>query len=329
VNTIAVCIPTYNQACYLRKTVASALAQSSCNVEVWVSDDNSPDDTPEVMGAYANDPRVHYYRQPVNLGIAGNSGWVLAQPKTEFVARLDSDDLLEPDFCAKLSAALRAHSAAGTAHACVREIDQSGNERRLRLLRRPSGFQTGEQALREGRLGYRVAANLCLFRRSALSEIEPYRIAVSYCEDWDLFLRLAAVGWGNVHVADVLARYRVWSDLQGTRARRKHLELVGINGIFQDTLVPAWRSRGWPDSELDEARSSLAQSHARCLVARHWSKDECSQIEADLRSLSPTDARLERKIRFYRSRLGRLSTAFESLKLKTKDSIKKLLLCLR
>ena len=41
---------------------------------------------------------VRYYKQPKNLGLSENLSWVLAQPQTDLVVRLDSDDRLEPEY---------------------------------------------------------------------------------------------------------------------------------------------------------------------------------------------------------------------------------------
>ncbi|NEP29786.1 glycosyltransferase family 2 protein, partial [Moorena sp. SIO3I6] len=74
---VAICIPTYNQAQYLWESVGSACGQTYPNVEVWVSDDASTDETPEVMAQLCQQfPQVRYYRQPKNLGMAANNNWV-------------------------------------------------------------------------------------------------------------------------------------------------------------------------------------------------------------------------------------------------------------
>src|SRR5690606_23416431 len=135
-----------------------------------------------------------------------------------YVVRLDSDDLLRPDYCVKLSALLEENPTAAVAHAAVEEIDEFGRHRRIRRLHRATGFQSGEDALRDGIFGYRVAANICMFRRSALEKTGIlYRPKLKFCEDWDLFLRLADAGWGNVYCNEVLASYRVWTDAAGDR----------------------------------------------------------------------------------------------------------------
>jgi len=46
---VAVIIPTYNRACFLREAIESALSQSVPPIGVYVVDDASTDDTPQLM----------------------------------------------------------------------------------------------------------------------------------------------------------------------------------------------------------------------------------------------------------------------------------------
>jgi glycosyltransferase involved in cell wall biosynthesis len=45
---VAVIIPTYNRVCFLREAIESALSQSVPSIGVYVVDDASTDDTPQL-----------------------------------------------------------------------------------------------------------------------------------------------------------------------------------------------------------------------------------------------------------------------------------------
>jgi GT2 family glycosyltransferase len=122
-----------------------------------------------------------------------------------------------------------------------------------------------DDAFREACQGYKVAANICLFRTSALRSVGLYRPGTNFVEDWDLWVRLAAHGWGNLYVEAILANYRVWSDASGFRRGRKVTELVGLRHIFEDSLEPAFRERNWSLGPLTVARRRLANGQARAL----------------------------------------------------------------
>ena len=56
---VSVCIPTYKGAAFLGAALDSVLHQTYPHFEIWVLDDNSPDDTAAVVANYS-DSRVRY-----------------------------------------------------------------------------------------------------------------------------------------------------------------------------------------------------------------------------------------------------------------------------
>src|SRR2546428_2047859 len=64
-------VPCYNYAHFLGECVSSILRQSYTRFEVLIMDDQSPDNTPEVAGAFG-DARVVHIRNERNLGLIAN-----------------------------------------------------------------------------------------------------------------------------------------------------------------------------------------------------------------------------------------------------------------
>jgi glycosyltransferase involved in cell wall biosynthesis len=286
--TAAVCIGTFNQSQYLKGCIESVLAQSYPIREIWVSDDASTDNTPEVMQELCQRyPTVRYYRQPANLGITGNFSWALSQPSTDLIVRLDSDDSLEPDFVATLAELMRQHPEAGYAHGDVYEIDGDGAKLRTRRLHRGAIYECPEDTLRRSTLGYRVAANCILYRSAALKEANYYYPNLSWkaCEDWDLCLRIAIRGWGNVHAATPLANYRVWDDAQHARFKRKVTEVENMIELYNGTLEPEYLRRGWDTAILRNSRRERAVGFTDVLDSALFSAIEREKFKLLLRKL--------------------------------------------
>lgn len=88
---VSVVIPAYNCAKLITKALDSALIQD-VPMEILVINDCSTDDLDRVMQTYLVDPRVRYYKNETNLGVAAtrNKGVALAQG--EYIAFLDADD---------------------------------------------------------------------------------------------------------------------------------------------------------------------------------------------------------------------------------------------
>jgi glycosyltransferase involved in cell wall biosynthesis len=93
--TFSVCIPSYNAASIIGKTLESLFAQTYADFEVVVVDDASTDGTEEVVRAFG-DPRVRIERNDVNLGYAGNVARVAGLARGKYLYLLGNDDVLSP-----------------------------------------------------------------------------------------------------------------------------------------------------------------------------------------------------------------------------------------
>jgi glycosyltransferase involved in cell wall biosynthesis len=257
--SVAVCIGCYNQGHYLEGALLSVFAQTLPAAEIFVSDDASTDGTPETMAALRGAfPTVHFFRQSRNLGVAGNNSWLLAQPKTDIIVRLDSDDRLESEYVEVLEELMRKYPRAGYAHCHAYELDGQDNKTRIRRLRPRPEFEDSDTALQNTISGMKVAANNIMYRAEAARQANYFREGMKYSEDWDLLVRLADLGWGNVYSSRILSNYRVWSDAQNIRARRKMAEVSTTIQVYRDSLEPAYQRRGWPTENMMRYRKEWA-----------------------------------------------------------------------
>jgi len=102
---VSICILTYKRARALSETLDAVLPQVAgrSDVEVFVFDDASPDNTEEVMRGYcARHPRLRYLRIPVNVGQDGNVVTCIENAAGEYIALFSDDDLVPPDFVSRL-----------------------------------------------------------------------------------------------------------------------------------------------------------------------------------------------------------------------------------
>ncbi|UOQ66415.1 glycosyltransferase family 2 protein [Hymenobacter volaticus] len=284
---VSVCIPTYNQSQYLALAVRSAFNQTVAPSEIIILDDCSTDNTAEILKELEKEiPVLKNFRQPKNVGISKNTDECLRKATGEFIVRLDSDDILAPSYIEKLSALLVRHPEAAYAHGAIQEIDEHGNFLRQRLLIRQSGFQKSEDALLASKKGYRVAANIIMFRRAALEAVNYNTGRPNSAEDFHLSAALAAAGFGNIYLDEILAFYRVWSDAGKVRQRRKMLEIDGVRKVFEEVLEPAYKKRGWNITQLYKERANFAGVLSDCLGSDVYTAQEKSELAEALNLLS-------------------------------------------
>ncbi len=91
---VAIIIPAYNAAAFLREAIESALAQSVAAAQVIVVDDGSTDDTAVVAEKFGD--AVMLIRQP-NAGVSTARNFGAAQTTAEWLLFLDADDRLRTD----------------------------------------------------------------------------------------------------------------------------------------------------------------------------------------------------------------------------------------
>ena len=113
---ITVIVPVYKVEPYLRRCVDSILNQSFTDFELVLVDDGSPDGCGAICDEYAAaDSRVHVIHQENGgLSAARNAGIdrAFADSDSEWLAFVDSDDWVHPQYLALLhAAALENHTA--------------------------------------------------------------------------------------------------------------------------------------------------------------------------------------------------------------------------
>ncbi|UNO43322.1 bifunctional glycosyltransferase family 2 protein/CDP-glycerol:glycerophosphate glycerophosphotransferase [Streptomyces sp. MST-110588] len=96
---LSVIVPVYNVEEYLPACLDSLQEQTLREIEIIVVDDGSPDDCAAIAAEYAaRDPRFILIRKEnAGLGAARNTGLERIHPHSEFIAFVDSDDVIPPD----------------------------------------------------------------------------------------------------------------------------------------------------------------------------------------------------------------------------------------
>ena len=91
---ISVCMATYNGEKFIREQIASILPQLNLEDELIISDDNSSDDTVEIIRSF-KDARIQLLHHSP-CGVAWNFENALKQAKGEYIFLADQDDVWLP-----------------------------------------------------------------------------------------------------------------------------------------------------------------------------------------------------------------------------------------
>lgn len=124
---ISIAVPIYNTARFLPAALDSLLAQDHPHWEALLWDDGSTDGSGAIAADYARrDPRFRVLGNGCNNGVSTGSAAALAQARGEYVAVLDSDDMLEPESLSSMLAFMQARPQLGMAYSQYVEVAEDG-----------------------------------------------------------------------------------------------------------------------------------------------------------------------------------------------------------
>lgn len=243
---VTVVTPTFNRAHLLPFTVSSVLGQSFEEFEYIIIDDGSTDGTEAVLRQFA-DPRIAFLRHE-NRGEAAttNRGWAMA--RGEYFAVLSSDDLVKPQWLARMVRFMDENPEILVGYPDYEIIDSQGRVTSVAVT--PTYSREGMIAACAPSPG--VGA---VIRRTALRDLHALRNPeYRFAPDLDSWLRLSLRG-PFARLGEVLG---AWRDHEGSITVRDRTLARGI-----EMLRIAHRFFKIPDLSADIMRlRPFAMAHA-------------------------------------------------------------------
>ena len=148
---ISIIVPVYKTERFLDACIRSILGQTFADFELILVDDGSPDNCPALCDAVAaKDSRIRVVHQK-NRGLSGARNAGLDTARGEWIAFVDSDDTITPDYCAKLYTAVQ-DTGARIAVCNYRQVDETLVPIKEQYLHVRREVMTPEQALEHSTL---------------------------------------------------------------------------------------------------------------------------------------------------------------------------------
>lgn len=138
---VTVCIPTYNSALTLGETLESILAQSYVNLEIWVVDNASTDQTIKIAKTY-KDKRIKIHINQQNIGAEGNFNTCIGLANGKYTAIYHADDIYTPEMVCEQVDFLEKNPDVGGVLTEAHVIDEHGSVKSA--IRFPSGLVSDE-----------------------------------------------------------------------------------------------------------------------------------------------------------------------------------------
>ena len=225
---VSICIPAYNGARYIDRTIRTVLAQSYKDFELIINDDSSTDNTLKVVEGYAkSDHRIRVFVNEQRLGLTGNWNSALSHATGEYVKLLCQDDLLEPDCIEKQVRILEAFPQVSLVTCATKVIDSNDKVMMRRKFWHGTRLFDGRKAAKISLLGVNLFGepSAGMYRKREQEKIGLYDTRYGYVPDWDFSLRL--LGEGDLYnIDEFLTKFRVNTDTESGRLLNH--KLMGI-----------------------------------------------------------------------------------------------------
>jgi len=237
---VSVLVVSYNRADDLKLALQAVFATSWPNLEVIVVDNASTDSAADVAASFE---RVTLIRSKTNLGFAAGNELALKQASGEFVALVNNDAVIAPDWIERLVTFLTQHERAAAAGG--REYFWNDANP---LFARTNHFWGPRDVERNGEIpaatdsddDVREVATLpgmaVMIRRAAIDDVgAPFLdpIYFMYYEETDFFARAVRKCWRLHYVAAAAC----WHRTAGKRALSRNVEYH----LERNRIVFAWR----------------------------------------------------------------------------------------
>jgi GT2 family glycosyltransferase len=180
---VSVIIPTYNRAAVLGRALDSVLAQTYQDVEIFVVDDGSTDQTAELLHTYV--PRVTVLTQ-ANSGISRARNRGIHASSGEYVAFLDSDDAWLPRKLERQIDILTHQPDIPVCH-----TEEIWIRRGVRVNPMQKHHKSGGYIFPACLPFCVISPSAALIRRALFEMVGYFDERLPVCEDYDLWLRIA------------------------------------------------------------------------------------------------------------------------------------------
>ncbi|MFP6848804.1 MAG: glycosyltransferase [Pseudomonas sp.] len=186
---LSVIIPTYNYGRFLGQCIQSVLDQGFADIEILVLDNASTDDTPQVLSAFAGDPRVRFMRNRYNYGPGFNwrNGMWIARGR--YMTFLSADDYFNPGHLSRLLPVLEQQPSVAVGYTGISWVD--GNGQPLNQPRHP-GYRGGDYVG-----GRNEVADLLIHDCYMAPSAVIYR-RIAFCTTWNPDKTYSAGDWEMV-----------------------------------------------------------------------------------------------------------------------------------
>lgn len=237
VPMVSVIIPTFNRVAFLREAIDSVLAQTAKDFELIIIDDGSTDGTRETIGPYGE--RLRYIFQP-HAGVSAARNLGIRHAVGNFITFLDSDDLWLPKKLARQIEWMAAHPEMLLCY-----TDEIWIRRGVRVNQKKIHAKAGGWIYPMCLPRCIISPSSVLMRRELFEMVGCFDERLPVCEDYDLWLRVAArFEVGFIATPLIVKRGGHHDQLSNSEWGIDRYRVTALLKIYESGILPeTWRRR--------------------------------------------------------------------------------------
>ncbi|MBU1252438.1 MAG: glycosyltransferase [Nanoarchaeota archaeon] len=218
---ISVVIAGYNTEKYIQECLDSILNQSIKAIEIIVIDDCSKDTTPNIVEQKSRkDSRIRLIKLKQNLGRAGALNEGLKKARGEYIAFLDSDDLMSKNRLAKQLRFLETNPKISMVYSNMITFREGGTKKKVEAIDfRESPYEILKRAQKENILERTDPAKILhpkdfipggsvMLRKEIFDKGIKLDKELRNSEDYDLWFQIIGKGYKLAKVPIIAFEYR-------------------------------------------------------------------------------------------------------------------------
>ena len=197
---ITVLMPVFNTEKYLKQAIDSILNQTFSDFEFLIVNDGSTDKSEEIILSY-NDQRIKYLKNERNLGIVATMNKGLGYINSQYIVRMDADDISMPNRLEVQKKFMDANPQIGV---CSSYYEFIGKKNELVKL-----YSQSDEIKAYLIFGSQICHPAAIIRTALLKAHNLiYRSTYPHMEDYDLWYRMKDLTeFANIKIP--LLKYRI------------------------------------------------------------------------------------------------------------------------
>ncbi len=200
IERVTVLMPVYNAGPYVQQAIQSIIDQTYVGFRLLIINDGSTDDSEKIISSF-KDKRIQSIKHPANTGLIATLNEALGLIQSEYIIRMDADDVSHPERFEKQVRFMDANP----------EIDISGSWLSVmnsnELITHPvTSSECKVKLLQNTVLGH---PSVILRRNSIIKSSLKFDSDAIYAEDYKFWADAAVLNLQIANIPDALVEYRV------------------------------------------------------------------------------------------------------------------------